>query len=423
MLGFVQWLLSKEALTSRLGPVIGPFNPFLASHRRNPHATWQRLREESPVAWCRGFGAWLLTRYDDCDTVLRDANFTADRNQTGLVRAIRFLGRKNPDFIGLLDGNLLMIDGVDHRRLRGLVSQAFTPRRVEALRPRVEAVVDELLDRAAEENEIDLVARIAHRVPVVVIAELLGVPLEDRDDFLRWSTGMVGMLDPLQGSGGVKPMMEALRNLNAYFRPLLAERREAPRDDLLSAMIAAEDEGEKLAEADLLALASLLLVAGHETTSNLIGNAVVALLQNRGERKRLTDDLSLLPSAVEEFLRFDSPIQLTDRAAIEDCEIGGQRIKAGQLVMTVLAAANRDPARFEDPDRLDVGRADNRHLAFGHGNHFCLGSQLARLEAEVVLGALLRRFPDFEGPSSPEEWHRSMLLRGPVALPLRLLPS
>ncbi len=423
MLGFIQWLLSKEGFTSRLGPVIGPFNPFLASHRHDPHATWQKLRDESPVAWCRGFGAWLLTRYEDCDAVLRDANFTADRNQTGIVKAIRFLGRKNSDFIGLLDGNLLMLDGVDHRRLRGLVSQAFTPRRVATLRPRVEAMVDELLDEAAEEDEIDLVARVAHRVPVAVIGELLGVPLEDREDFLRWSTGMVGLLDPLQGSGGAAPMLDAIRSLNEYFRPLLAERRAAPRDDLLSAMIAAEEEGQKLAEADLLALASLLLVAGHETTSNLIGNAVIALLQNPGERKRLTEDLTLLPSAVDEFLRFDSPIILTDRAAIEDCEIGGQRIRAGQLVMTVLAAANRDPARFEDPNRLDVGRTDNRHLAFGHGNHFCLGSQLARLEAEVVLGALLRRFPDFEGPPAPADWHRSMLLRGPVALPLRLVPN
>jgi pimeloyl-[acyl-carrier protein] synthase len=422
MLGFVQWLLAKEGFTSRLGPVIGPFNPFLAAHRRDPHASWQQLREHSPVAWSRGFGAWLLTRYDDCDAVLRDANFTADRNQTALVRVMRYFGRKNSDFIGLLDSNLLMLDGADHRRLRGLVSQAFTPRRVAALRPRVEAMVDTLLEEAAEEDEIDLVERVAHRVPVAVIAEMLGVPVADREKFLRWSNGMVGLLDPLQGSGGSAPMMEALRDLNAYFRPLLAERRKTPRDDLLSAMIAAEDEGEKLADTDVLALASLLLVAGHETTSNLIGNAVVALLQNPGERKRLTDDLSLLPSAVDEFLRFDSPIIMTDRAAIEDCEIGGQRIKAGQLVMTVLAGANRDPARFDDPNRLDVGRQDNRHLSFGHGNHFCLGSQLARLEAEVVLGALLRRFPDFEGPQSPE-WHRSMLLRGPVALPLRLVPN
>lgn len=423
MLRFIQWLLAKEGFTRRLGPVIGPFNPFLASHRRDPHATWRRLREETPVLYSRGFGAWILTRYDDCDAVLRDPNFTADRSKTGLMRALRFFGRKNPDFLALLDGNLLMLDGAEHRRLRGLVSKAFTPRRISELRTRVEVMVDALLDEAAEEGEVDFVSRIAHRVPVGVIAELLGVPQEDREDFLRWSTGMVRMLDPLQGSGGAAPMLEALTALNAYFRPLLAARRESPRDDLLSAMIAAEEEGSKLAEDDLLALSGLLLVAGHETTSNLLGNAVVALLQNPGERKRLTDDLSLLPTAVDEFLRFDSPIQMTDRAAIEECEIGGHRIKAGQLVGTVLAAANRDPAKFDDPDRLDLGREENHHLAFGRGNHFCLGSQLAHLEAEVVLGSLLRRFPDFEGPESPEDWHRSMLLRGPVALPIRLIPG
>lgn len=341
-----------------------------------------------------------------------------------LVRAIRYLGRKNPDFIGLLDGNLLMLDGVDHRRLRGLVSQAFTPRRVAKLRPRVEVMVDELLDEAAEEDEIDLVSRIAHRVPVAVIGELLGVLLDDREKFLHWSTGMIGLLDPLQGSGGAAPMMDAIRGLNEYFRPLLAERRAAPRDDLLSAMIAAEDEGQKPAEADLLALASLLLVAGHETTSNLIGNAVIALLQNPGERKRLTDDLALLPSAVDEFLRYDSPILLTDRAAIEDCEIDGHPIKAGQLVMTVLAAANRDPARFEDPHRLDVSRSDNRHLARVRPRQPFL-SGVAAGTARRRGGArrvALRRFPHFEGPQSPPDWHRSMLLRGPVSLPLRLVP-
>ena len=423
MLKFIQWLLAKEGFTRRLGPVVGPFNPFLVEHRQDPHATWRRLREETPILYSRGFGAWILTRYDDCESVLRDANFTTDRNNTVLVRGLRFLARNTPEFISLLDRNLLMIDGDDHRRLRGLVSKGFTMRRIAGLRPRVEAMVDELLDEAAEDGEIDLVSRIAHRAPVAVIAELLGVPPEDREDFLRWSTGMVQMLDPLQGSGGTAPIMDSIRELNAYFRPLLASRRQSPKDDLISAMISAEEGGERLAEDDLVALSSLLLVAGHETTSNLLGNAVVALLQNPGERKRLTDDLSLLPDAIDEFLRFDSPIQMTDRAAIEDCEVGGQRIKAGQLVAVVLASANRDPAKFDDPDRLDLARKDNHHLAFGLGNHFCIGSQLARLEADVVLGALLRRFPDFEGPNTPIEWHRSMLLRGPVTLPLRLIPN
>jgi cytochrome P450 len=185
-------------------------------------------------------------------------------------------------------------------------------------------------------------------------------------------------------------------------------------------MLAAESDGHSLDEGDLLALSTLLLVAGHETTSNLIGNAVLALLAHPGERKRLLDDPGLLPGAVDEFLRYDGPIQLTDRMALEDCEIGGQPIRRGQLVALVLAAANRDPERFADPDRLDVTRPDNRHLAFGQGNHFCLGSQLAKLEAEVAIGALLRRFPDLQGEPEPPGWRRSMILRGPVAVPLRL---
>ncbi len=423
MLKFIQWLLAKEGFTRRLGPVLGPFNPFLATHRSDPHATWKKLREEGPIFYSRGFGAWIVTGYEDCNDVLRSSNFTTDRNQTAAVRGLRFLARNMPEFISMLDSNLLMIDGPNHRKLRGLVSKAFTLRRVSELRPKIEMMVDRLLDEAAEMDEVDLVSHIAHRVPVEVIAELLGVPVEDRGNFLRWSTGAIQMLDPLQGTGGAAPMLNAIGALNDYFRPLLATRRQEPKDDLLSAMIAAEEDGQKLNENDLVALASLILIAGHETTSNLLGNAVVALLRNPGERKLLTDDLSLLPNAIDEFLRFDSPIQLTDRAAIEDCEIAGQEVKAGQLVVVVLASANRDPARFEDPDRLDLRRENNQHLAFGLGNHFCLGSQLARLEAEVVLGALLRRFPDFEGPSAPIEWHRSMLLRGPMALPLRLAPN
>lgn len=215
-------------------------------------------------------------------------------------------------------------------------------------------------------------------------------------------------------------MIRATKEIFAYFRPLLAERRARPRDDLLSAMIAAEQDGERLDEVDLLALSSLLLVAGHETTSNLIGNAVVLLLRFPEERKRLQDDLSLLPSAVDECLRYESPIQLTDRAVVEDCVLAGQPLRRNQMVAAVLAAANRDPEHFPDPDRFDVGRRDNPHLAFGQGHHFCLGSQLARLEAEVALGALLRRFPDFHGDPEPPAWRRSMIIRGPEAVPIRL---
>jgi len=249
---------------------------------------------------------------------------------------------------------------------------------------------------------------------------MLGVPSKDRDLLHAWSQEAVELLDPLSGREGLEPPKRATRALADYFRTLLAARRREPRDDLLSAMVAAEDEGERLSEAEVLALATLILVAGHETTANLIGNAVVCLLRYPDERKRLRDDPSLLPSAVEEFLRFESPIQITDRVATEDLELRGKRVKRGQLVALLLGSANRDPARFPEPDRLDLGRSENRHFAFGHGSHFCLGAQLARLEAQVALRGLLRRFPDFRGAPDPPDWKRSAVLRGPTALPLEV---
>ena len=422
MFRFIQWLTRRERFLRLAGGLFGRFNPFLPEHRRDPHATWRRLRQAAPVYRSRIFGAWILTRYADVEHVLRDRNFTTDRREVPLMKLIARLTRNDPELSATIERNLLMIDGPDHARLRGLVSKAFTPRRVEQLRPRLQAIADERLDQAAEDGEMELVADFAHPFPVIAIAELLGIPPADRTLFHAWSADLVQLLDPLQGHGGLGPPRRANHELFAYFKPLLAERRANPRDDLLSAMIAAETDGESLSELDLLALSSLLLVAGHETTANLIANAVIALLRHPDERKRLQDDPELITSAVDEFLRYDGPIQLTDRAVREDCEIGGQQIRKGQVVAVVLAAANRDPDRFPDPDRLDLGRSDNHHLAFGQGNHFCLGSQLARLEAEIAVGTLLRRFPDFSGDPEPPAWRRSMILRGPEALPLRLHP-
>jgi pimeloyl-[acyl-carrier protein] synthase len=284
----------------------------------------------------------------------------------------------------------------------------------------VEALVEELLDRVAPRGEMELVRDLAAPLPVIVIAELLGVPAADRERLVQWSEDLIELLDPLSGREGLDPPKRASRALAGYFRELLAQRRREPRDDLLSAMLAAEERGEHLQEGELLSLCSLILAAGNETTRNLIGNGVRALLAHPEERKRLRDDPALLPSAVEEFLRYDGPIQMTDRVATEDCEIGGQAIRAGQLVGVLLGSANRDPERFPEPDRLDLGRPDNRHLAFGHGLHFCLGAGLARLEAQVAIGGLLRRFPDFRGDPEPPGWKASVVIRGPTALPLRL---
>lgn len=420
MLRFLQWLTRQERLLRALRPAFGRFNPFLPEHRRDPQSTWRALREQAPIYRSKVFGTFLCTRYDDVLHVLRDPHFSTDRSQIAAMRFVARLARREPDFAGMIERNLLTIDGADHRRLRGLVSKAFTPRRVERLRTRLEETVDELLERVAERGEMEVVRDLAHPLPVIAIAELLGVPARDRARFRAWSAELVQLLDPFQGRGGARPMIRATHEIFDYFRPLLAERRAEPRDDLLSAMIAAEQDGERLDEVDLLALSSLLLVAGHETTSNLIANAVLLLLRFPDERKRLQDDLSLLPSAVDECLRYESPIQLTDRAVVEDCELAGQPLRRNQMVAVVLAAANRDPAHFPDPERFDVGRSDNRHLAFGQGHHFCLGSQLARLEAEVALGALLRRFPDFSGDPEPPAWRRSMIVRGPESAPLKL---
>ena len=421
MLRFLQWLLRRERLLRALGPAFGRFNPFLPEHRADPHATWRDLRENAPVYRSRMFGGFLFTRYDDVLRILRDPAFSTDRSETAAMKMVMGMSRNQPDFAGLLERNLLTLDGPEHRKLRNVVSKAFTPRRVERMRPQLEATVETLLERVAEDCEMEVVSALAYPLPVIAIADLLGVPAEDHTRFRRWAEQLVQLLDPFQGRGGAKPLIEATHEIFDYFRALLAERRANPTDDLLSAMLAAEEDGERLAEIDLLALSSLLLVAGHETTSNLIASSVLLLLRFPQERKRLQDDQGLLPTAVDEFLRYESPIQLTDRAVVEDCEIGGQELRRGQMAVAVLAAANRDPARFPSPDQLDVGRTDNTHLAFGQGNHFCLGSQLAKLEAEVAIGALLRRFPDFSGEPVPTGWRRSMIVRGPESLHVTLV--
>lgn len=420
MLRTIQRLMGSERLMGAIGGLMGPYNPWLPEHRRDPYPAYRRLRERAAIVRMPLFGAWLATRYADVEMVLRERRFSANRDDLLIMKLLRRSSRQAPDLLNLVDHNLLMIDPPRHTRLRGLVNKAFTPRRVERLRPRVEVLVEELLDRVARRGEMELIRDLAAPLPVIVIAELLGVPPEDREQLVRWSDELVELLDPLSGRDGLDPPKRASHVLAEYFRRLLAERRREPRDDLLSAMLAAEDQGERLQEGELLSLCELILAAGNETTRNLIGNGVLALIRHPEERKRLQEEPALLPSAVEEFLRFDGPIQMTDRVATEDCEIGGQRIRAGQLVGVLLGSANRDPERFTDPDRLDVGRADNRHLAFGHGLHFCLGAGLARLEAQVAIGALLRRFPDFRGEPEPTGWKHSVVLRGPTGLPLRL---
>ncbi len=325
-----------------------------------------------------------------------------------------------PDFREAVLSSLLMTDPPSHTRIRTLVNKAFTPRRIELLRPRIQAVVDELLDPFPVGSDIDLVREFAEPLPITVIAELLGVPAGDRERFKSWSTVLGTLLDPVASEFGLKDLEASFSDMSDYFGSLFEQRRREPRDDLMSALVAVEESGDRLSAPELLSVCALILGAGHETTTNLLGNAVVALLRNPGERKRLTDDPSLIETAVEEFLRYDSPVQVTDRIARERGVIAGYQLDPGSAVILLLGAGNRDPQVFEDPDLLDLGRRDNRHLSFSQGVHYCLGAQLARAEAQIALTSLLARYPDFRGDRDPPSWRSSLVLRGPAALPLRL---
>jgi len=418
------FLVRHPSLMRAVSPWMGLYNPFHPAHRADPYPRYHRLRDEAPVYFHPRLGVWILSRYEDAVGVLRDPRFLANRTRSQAFQRTDPFRDLPPVMRDGIYKSLLMTDAPQHTRLRKLVNKAFTPRGVEGLAPRVEILVEELLDRMAHRagrgEPVELVRDLAYPLPVTVIAELLGVPVEDRERFKAWSTRLRVLLDPVAAVAGMKEAVRAYEEMESYFRELFEARRRAPRDDLLSRLVAAEVDGDRLDEVEMLALCALILGAGHETTTNLIANAVLALLGHPDERKRLQDDPGGMERAVEEFLRYDSPVQATDRVASEACEIGGRRIEPGLFVVTLLGAANRDPARFPEPDRLDLARDDGSHLSFGQGAHFCLGAHLARVEARIALAGLLRRFPDFTGPLSPAGWIPSTVLRGPVALPLTL---
>jgi pimeloyl-[acyl-carrier protein] synthase len=386
------------------------FNPLLPEFHANPYPFYHRLRTEDPVHHSP-LGVWVLTRYDDVEMVLRDSRF---------VRAgfEAFLYTDE----GRLPTSMLFRDPPDHTRLRSLVSRAFTPRVIEGMRDHIQELVDGLLDRVEGAGAMDLIADLAYPLPVTVICEMLGVPVADQGSIRQWSTDVARSLDAIgipSDPGVAERGRTARRALADYFLALLPERRRAPRADLLSALIAAEERGDRLSEGELLSTCVLLFVAGHETTVNLIGNGVLALLRHPEERARLAGDPALIGSAVEELLRYDSPVQRTGRIASTDVEIDGRRIEKGSIVVGAVGAANRDPAHFPDPDRLDLTRADNRHLAFGFGIHFCLGAALARVEGQVAIATLLRRLPRLWLDTETPEWRESSVLRGLKALPVR----
>src|SRR3989441_5842098 len=389
------------------------FNPMDPEFVADPYPMYHRLRTGDPVHHSP-LGFWVLTRYDDVVAALRDPRLAKEAIASFV--AARF-GAPVPA-MGL---SMLDRDPPDHTRLRGLVSKAFTPRVVEGLRPRIQQIVYGLLEGVAAKRSMDLIEEFAYPIPVAVICEMLGVPIEDHERFKGWSLDIARGLDLIwlgPDSEVGRRSVTARQALAEYFRGLIAQRRAAPRSDMLSGLIAAEEAGDKLNETELLATCILLLIAGHETTVNLIGNGTLALLRHPDQMRRLREDPSLIASAVEELLRYDSPVQRTGRIVYEDVTIGGKTIPKGSLTVGLLGAANRDPAHFPDPDRLDIARGAMHHLAFGWGIHFCLGAPLARLEGQIAIGTLLRRLPRLALASEHLEWRETSTLRGLQRLPV-----
>ena len=390
------------------------FNPMDPEFLADPYPTYHRLRDEDPVHHSP-LDFWVLTRYEDVAVVLRDPRFIKEPLVS--VVAARF-GVTVPPGVGL---SMLDRDPPDHTRLRSLVSKAFTPRVVDGLRPRVQTIVDDLITRAEAVGSMDLIEEFAYPIPVNVICEMLGVPVEDHERFKGWSLDIARGLDsvwlPLE-SEIPKRSGAARHAIGDYMRELIAERRASPRGDLLSALITAEEAGDKLSEDELIATCILLLIAGHETTVNLIGNGTLALLRHPEELRRLRETPGLITSAVEELLRYDGPVQRTARITSTEVTIGGRTIAKGEMVMPFIGAADRDPSQFPDPDRLDLGRSDNRHIAFGWGIHFCLGAPLARLEGQIAIDTLVRRLPGLALVDDEPEYRQSLTLRGLKALPV-----
>jgi cytochrome P450 len=386
--------------------------------RQNPYDLYRRLRREYPV-YRSSQRAWYLTRYADVDGALRNPQLSRDRERILRWQAQLGLTKEDSELQQSLSQSMLNADPPDHTRLRNLVNQAFTPRRVEALRPWIETMVDQLLDTAvAAGPSIDLIAALAEPLPVMVICELLGVPDADRHHISEWTQQFIDQASYAPTREALQHSAQVLCAFEDYLRELIRRRRAHPGDDLISALVTMQERGDHLTEDELLGTCFLLLVAGHVTTVNLIGNGTLALLRHPDQARRLRDDHILISSAVEELLRYDSPIQMTLWIVVGTMEIGGQTLRDGDAVFPVLGAANRDPERFADPDQLDIARADNRHLTFASGPHFCLGSSLARIDGQIAIGTLMRRLPRLQLDTDTVQWRPNSRLRGLVSLPV-----
>ena len=394
------------------------YNPLSARMAQDPYPFYAALRARGQVHRSRLLNAWMFSRHADVDAIMRDhRHFGNDPRQGTLSPRQRAMLPPADEF------TMLFLDPPDHTRLRALVNKAFTPRAVNALEPQIRDIMATLLDDIEDPGGFDLMKAVAHPLPVIAIAEMLGVPPEDRPQFAVWSAQRARLLEPTIGRREREAAAAASRAFDAYFRSIMEVRRTEPRDDILSALVQAEEEGERLTERETLNMLRLLLIAGNETTTNLIGNGVLALLRSPDQLRRLRDDPGLIPSAVEEMLRFDSPVQTDFRRVLADCEVNGFPVRKRDNIVLLLGAANRDPDVFDEPDRLDVGREQRTHLAFGRGIHHCLGAPLARLEGRIALEMLLERFSEIGLRADRPRFRKTIVLRGLESLPLRCVAA
>ena len=407
------------------------YDPRLPSVLANPYPVFRELQDAEPVHPSTILGGWVLTRYADVKACLTDARLSSDRitpfvqHRAGRADAA---GRADVSAIETLGRTLglwaVFTDPPQHTHLRALMNRAFTPRAVERLRPRIAEIVGQLIGRVHARGRLDLIRDFAYPLPIAVIGDMLGVPATDRERLKEWSDELATFV----GSAVATPdkyerAAKSLAKMRDYFRGLVVERRHGPRDDLLSALVAAEDRNDVLSEDEIVATSILLLFAGHETTTNLIGNGMLALLRAPRELARLRDDPALAESAVEEMLRYDGPSGVMTRIAAEDVAIAGAKIARGDRLFLMINAANRDPRQFDDPDRLDVAREPNRHVAFGAGIHFCVGAPLARLEAQIAVPALLTALSDLALGSAQLDWLDSLVFRGVRSMPVTFRSS
>jgi pimeloyl-[acyl-carrier protein] synthase len=397
------------------------YNPLLPGFKEDPHPFFHRLRSEDPVHWSPVFQIWVLTRYADVLSSLREERLSANgRNWENYEKYFMRNGGPPPSSAQVYRHWMLQLDPPDHTRLRALVSKAFTPRVVEAMRTRIQQVTEDLLDRVQGRNTMDVVKDLAYPLPIIVIADMLGAPPSDYERIKKWSTDLLPSFSPALSKEQLAQVSESASEFAAYVQNLIEERRRKPGDELIDGLIAARDGANRLTDAELVSTCVLLVVAGHLTTVQLVGRGFLLLLKNPAQMEKLRREPEFIGSAIEEMLRMEAPLQVVNRPALADFQIDGKTIRKGQLVLLSLAAANRDPAQFPDPDRFDIARAPNRHLGFGYGLHFCPGAPLARLEAEIAINTLLRRQPTIEPTDVKLEYEPSLILRGLNSLPVRL---